>query len=443
MANELYSLLEVSPEATADTLRRAYFKALRKHPPDTSPEQHQQIRDAWNLLSDPEARREYDALQKDAGELSRFMEKGAAAMESRDWQEAVRTYKAALALDTGYRAARWQLARALCGAGDAPAALPHYDRLCRDDPANLRLHAERGFSLLNYLIRETQNEPARLTPRHLPFLDRIVESFERCRSIDPRDCTGAMGLGRLAYFREDWEKARYWGRQAAAAQGESGFEAFEPLFMLVELSVLARDYGGIPELAQRIEKITPPQPELRTYVGWQFGRIGMMVLRAKDFGLAQQLLEIGQRFAPEDEALQKMANANRNLAATQRELEQFSKDSRVIEPVRALAVWAFLSFTESFPSEQASKDAAARALTLVDEAVPLEVLRSLEHLREQYPRVYTCQDAIFDELRKRLARERRAPATSPQTPLQSAGCGCLMAAMMVGSLSGGLLYWWA
>lgn len=66
---DFYALLGVPPDASTDTVRRAYRSQMRRHHPDMHPEHERQrahekaakLTIAWDVLSDPIKRRDYDA----------------------------------------------------------------------------------------------------------------------------------------------------------------------------------------------------------------------------------------------------------------------------------------------------------------------------------------------------------------------------------------------
>ena len=66
-ARDLYSVLGVSRNATADEIKRAYRKLARKYHPDRnqgdkeSEERFKEVQEAYDTLSDPEKRKQYDA----------------------------------------------------------------------------------------------------------------------------------------------------------------------------------------------------------------------------------------------------------------------------------------------------------------------------------------------------------------------------------------------
>src|SRR3954454_24523796 len=49
-------ILGVAANATPEEIRAAYLQKIREHPPESSPEEFERIRDAWETLRDPRRR---------------------------------------------------------------------------------------------------------------------------------------------------------------------------------------------------------------------------------------------------------------------------------------------------------------------------------------------------------------------------------------------------
>jgi len=63
-----YELLDIAKDADGETIKRAYFAAVRKHSPDADPEGFKAVRVAYDTLRDPKKREGYDAYFVVSGE---------------------------------------------------------------------------------------------------------------------------------------------------------------------------------------------------------------------------------------------------------------------------------------------------------------------------------------------------------------------------------------
>ncbi len=85
MADELYKTLGVSKKATDEEIKKAYRKLARKYHPDRNPddaaaeEKFKEVSAAYDVLGDPEKRKEYD----EGGVFAGFGEGGAGAVRHR------------------------------------------------------------------------------------------------------------------------------------------------------------------------------------------------------------------------------------------------------------------------------------------------------------------------------------------------------------------------
>jgi curved DNA-binding protein CbpA len=63
--NSLYKILDIESTATAKEIKKAYFKLAKVYHPDKNPNHHEQflkLHSAYQILSDPKSRRDYDVM---------------------------------------------------------------------------------------------------------------------------------------------------------------------------------------------------------------------------------------------------------------------------------------------------------------------------------------------------------------------------------------------
>ena len=89
-AKDLYAALGVAKGAPADEIKKAYRKLAKVHHPDKNPgdaaaeERFKEIQHAYDVLSDPEKRKQYDAFGSADGRPGGFPGGGAAGFDFRD-----------------------------------------------------------------------------------------------------------------------------------------------------------------------------------------------------------------------------------------------------------------------------------------------------------------------------------------------------------------------
>ena len=65
---DLYEVLGVTPDADADEIKKSYRKLARESHPDANPDdpsaedRFKEVQDAYDLLSDPEKRKQFDTF---------------------------------------------------------------------------------------------------------------------------------------------------------------------------------------------------------------------------------------------------------------------------------------------------------------------------------------------------------------------------------------------
>jgi len=98
MANDkksFYEILGVERAADERAVKKAYFALVRKYPPETHPEEFKRIREAYEVLSNPVSRKDYDSIDQydQYGEqISAQLKAGVEAMEAGDFKTAQRQF---------------------------------------------------------------------------------------------------------------------------------------------------------------------------------------------------------------------------------------------------------------------------------------------------------------------------------------------------------------
>ena len=59
---DYYEILEITSQVSKEDIKRAYFKSVRKYPPDRFEVEFMNIRKAYEILSNEKTRKQYDSI---------------------------------------------------------------------------------------------------------------------------------------------------------------------------------------------------------------------------------------------------------------------------------------------------------------------------------------------------------------------------------------------
>src|SRR5579859_3026005 len=196
MANEkksYYQMLEVERTADERTIKKAYFALVRKYPPETHPEEFKRIREAYEVLSNPQSRKDYDSIdQYDSygAEISAQLKEGVAAMEAGDFKTAQQRFTAVLRAQPQLHFARDLLGIAYLNADQDEAALKEFDILVGAQPDNSVYHLHKGNA--HYHLKQYQ--PA-------------MTAYRRAREIDQSDTRVLVAMADCLTSQKQYEAA--------------------------------------------------------------------------------------------------------------------------------------------------------------------------------------------------------------------------------------------
>ncbi|HVQ30113.1 MAG TPA: DnaJ domain-containing protein, partial [Vicinamibacteria bacterium] len=146
-----YQVLGLERAADERAIKKAYFALVRKFPPDVHPEEFKKIRAAYEVLSDPLARRRFDAADPDYAEHgpSTGASLRAAAQASREGNhaQAQQYLRDLLTKEPELLVAREMLGQSYMRSGNFPSALTQFDALVTARPAEAQHHLRRGYAL--------------------------------------------------------------------------------------------------------------------------------------------------------------------------------------------------------------------------------------------------------------------------------------------------------
>jgi len=412
MAYELYKTLELSPDASPEEIRRAYYQMVRKHPPEKDPERFQLIRQAYETLSDDKARREYDALQEHGDEITGLYNQAVHLMEQGHWETAAARLKHVLVLSPGNQSALNSLGVCLLHAEKFQKANEVYRDLVREHPDVALYQFNLGISLFE--MAEAARYDKEPTPGGRPFDELYTQArghFVKAVELQPHNPDHYIAVARTYIEQGNYAQALQWAERAAAARGTTDFHDFEALFWICLFQLRMADLPAVERTAQRIRELIPPgEEDVRRFAAYRFARVGIDLYESKAIEPAVTFFAIACRFDPADGDLRQLHDAAGETLSTCRAFDGLMDDDAVINPLKRLAgVCMSLFFEEKIENMHLVMEDIFNEL---DTFRMEEVLAALRHLRREYPQIIEINPSLFGDM-ERIAAEQVAQGPPP------------------------------
>ncbi|HEX8953474.1 MAG TPA: DnaJ domain-containing protein, partial [Polyangia bacterium] len=275
-SHDFYETLGIDRAADERAIKKAYFALVRKFPPETHPEEFKRIREAYEVLANPQSRTDYDAVSefdRYGADVSAHLKAGTAAMEQGDWAHAQTELIAVLEQQPQLHFARDLLGMAYLNAHRPADAMREFTRLVGEQPGNAVYHLHKGYA------HYAQNQYA-------PALD----CYREARKLDPADTRSLVATADCLVAQKQYEPALLELDRAIGLDGQVDFNDFVFFMRKVQIQLL-RDRGDLAEQElDQIFKILPDDPETKKYVATRLASLASDLFAMKRSADANRLL---------------------------------------------------------------------------------------------------------------------------------------------------------
>jgi len=162
-----YDILEIDRSADERQIKSAYFKLVRKYPPERFPEEFKRLRAAYETLSDDKAKKEYDSIGDLPYEAAFLLTQAQNARREHRYADATGIIKMVVGLHPEITAMKVELARAYEDEEKTGNAIKIWEELCKSQPNNTALAMELALSY-----------------KHRGWRKKAIETLERILTID-------------------------------------------------------------------------------------------------------------------------------------------------------------------------------------------------------------------------------------------------------------------
>ncbi|MDP4086689.1 MAG: CFI-box-CTERM domain-containing protein [Bacillota bacterium] len=381
MAESLYDVLSIFKESTSNEIKKAYIEMVREYPPEKNPEQFKKIRKAYEILSNPDSRHEYDTMATYGDEIRLLEEESNNAIEHEEYNKAISCFKKILMIEPNLHNIRNQLGITYTKSREFDKALKQFRKLIEIHPDNAIYRTNLAFACEN-----------------LGLTEEAIDNFKQAILLDPNDVNIVYWLSDLYIQNSQYTLARKSIEDAILLKDNEGFHKFFYLFKLVELDIIERNVFEIEKTFSRIEELLENHPEEKAYVAREYGKLAFELNEVMMFDWAKKLTERAVQLNPADEDIIELHSYTNENEALIKNFQLLEKDEKVLDPFKHAA---YLYIYGSSLEEEKYKESCNIMFENFDFIVKnrsAETISSIKRIMIKYPAIYDVRKELLSSL---------------------------------------------
>lgn len=383
----LYEVLGVTVDATTAEIKKAYFSMVRKYPPDRYPHEFMSIREAYETLSNEDARREYNSIALMPPRVKVVFDKGKAALDEGDYEEAIYYLEHAAVAAPGSRVIRGFLGRAYLENGNTVKAIDVFSELTREEGDNA---AYRGYLARAYLERGWHR--------------KAVDAFEKALSLDEDNLSLWMGMAESYAMGERFEDARDTLVRALEKGKTTEWDNIGIYLHLVQFEMLLGNMDNMEKYLEDLTRLAVQDETITENVGWALGEMARILVREGCMDIARSIVERAVRLAPGSEEIRGLKEELTRFIQLDEQMARLQQDKTMPEEIVELIE------LELFPLPVIGSPMERELHLFMIESVVVEeahqFIASINRLRKNYPELYDLKKAFFDGVLNPVKRRK-------------------------------------
>lgn len=368
----LYNVLGIEENTSPDEIKKAYFLAVRKFPPERFPEEFKKIREAYDTLSNPGSRREYDDILHTDTRYEKHFKLGREAYESGDYETAYQQLEIARKLVTK----RHSVIENLLGLTymemeEFKKAADIFRELTRDFPGNAVFYSNLGYA---YFKRGMYAQAVKAIEASLNFGRSNVESW--------------LALGFCYFKMKKFSKSREVLENGIKHCGEN----VSFYLKLIELDAVESNMKAFEEDVERLVGLARKDKEMKENVTWSLTEVARFLQDERKPEYASRIFEKLRKLNPRKKNIREMHESAAKLERLHSEFERLKSDRLIHKMLLDYIEGVIYSEEDYFEDETAD---VMRRVMLMNSAA---LLPSVNYIKRTYPLIYEEDREFYEKM---------------------------------------------
>ncbi|WP_297430238.1 DnaJ domain-containing protein [Clostridium sp.] len=384
---DFYKILGLEPEASKEEVKRAYFKLVRKYPPDRYEKEFMEIREAYETLSNEKTRKQYDAINYLPIEIKESYNSARTLIEEGDFTAGIKILEKILKIDSELLIVKSLLGETCLKNNNSGKAIRIYEELTLAEPENA---AFAGYLAEAYLTRGWQK--------------KAIEAFNRAIELDEDNISLWIGLSDAYIKSHEYWQAR--GVLEKALDRKADISDSTTIYLrLIMLNISFQMYSEIYKYLDKLADLAVNNKEIRDNVAWTLSHIAQLLMHIDRDADAQRVIDTAIKILPEDKHILQTKKQIENVNKYGKEFERLERDKKIKMEVTALI--GFEVVPDSFLELDGMDKKVMKYFHEYQIVREYEKFRnSIQKLKKNYPDLYLIKADFFEKVENSIERKK-------------------------------------
>lgn len=248
---EYYKILDISKEAEKIDIKKAYFKLVRKYPPDRYPDEFINIREAYEILIDENTRKQYNLIDSMPRDARLYFNEGRRQLEVGDAQRAIKLLEKVRETYTDFSVINSLLGDAYMANENSGKAIQIFEELAADESNNAGFIGKLAHA---YLMRGWHKKAA--------------EKYEQALLLDEDNISLWLGHIECYLSAKDITKAKEIALEGIEVSNRKGWDNIEFYYHIIQADIESHDLDGMSKHLEEMKDIANRNEDEKGNVAW-------------------------------------------------------------------------------------------------------------------------------------------------------------------------------
>ena len=385
---DYYEILVLTPKASKEDIKRAYFGLVRKYPPDRFEVEFMNIRQAYETLSNEETRKQYDSINNLSSGIKEDYRLARTLMEEGNLNKAIKILEKIQKENSKMLLVKASLAEAYLDNNNSGKAVKIYEELTAIEPNNA---AFAGYLANAYLNRGWHK--------------KAISAYNTAIQLDSDNIS--LWLGLSSAHVENWD---YWNARTVLEKSlevVKNIEGNTTIYLeLIMLDINFKMFSTIHKSLDKLVQLSINNDEVKDNVAFTLAHLADYLMQRNRQEDAITTIQKAAQILPDNKEITKIKKEIENFVKCIDEFHKMEKDKKIRYELTALIS------LEVIPSKQLEMNDETEkvAMTHLQEYCMLNDYNkyriSIKKLKSEYPNLYDLKAEFLNKLTDSTERKK-------------------------------------